>query len=343
MSPEKSGMVQGFPIRMGFIENNPICKTTLQQFQHHMPLHAYLLTGVKGIGKFTFAKILACALYCVSPVKPCKECSSCKNTLNGNNPDIIMILPEENKTIGVEKVRKVIGIASQHAYQNDYRIIIIQSAEKMTTPAQNCLLKLLEEPISKTIFILLANDITALLGTVVSRCIRIKLKAWSDEMIRDALIGFGYSEPNIIKVLPVVSGNIGQAQSILTENEKANDHRPFINKTLKMNKDSEVVSVSTGLKEDRENVEHYLNELEYAIHQALLVRTGLMSESTYMVFPTEWRKSVMAAPIESLTELMIAIFRARKLRDNRVNGQSSIDQLLIKILEERKKWQQSLV
>ena len=314
----------------------------LEQFRRRMPVHAYLITGAKGLGKATFAKVLACLLFCEEEEdRPCGKCTACRSVLEGQNPDVMTVTPEGGRQIGVETVREVMETVSQYAFGKGYRVVIIEPAERMTPQAQNALLKSLEEPGAKVVFLLLSHEKTALLGTIASRCARVKLNPWADAAMETELRRRGFGEADIKKTLPVAGGNLGQALEWLSEKEENQGISRFLEQALAVSCDADVVRISTGLKEDREGAERYLSGLEQAIHQTLLVRTGRLPLSVLADFPVLWQKSAAGAPVESLTALLKAVFEARKLRAGQVNWQSNIDHLMMKILKERKRWQQS--
>ena len=317
-------------------------RVAFEQFRQREIVHAYLISGAKGLGKATFAKVLACALFCLEEKgNPCGVCTGCRSVLNDQNPDVLFIQPEGTRQIGVDKVREVINTISQHAFGTGHRVVIIEPVEKMTPQAQNCLLKSLEDPISNVVFLLLAHEVSALLGTIASRCARVKLTPWPDEAMRPVLAKHGYTTADIRRILPVASGNIGHALDML-QDQQGGETQAFLKKALSVKSDADVVSISTSLKEDRGGAERYLQALEQAIHQALLVRTGQLSEVALADFPHEWQKGALSAPVEGLTGLLKAVFEARKLRAGQVNWQSNIDHLMMKILEERRKWRRLL-
>ena len=314
----------------------------LAQFRQRTPVHAYLISGAKGLGKSTFAKVLACTLFCEAEEgRPCGTCAACQSVWQEQNPDVMRVSPEGSKQIGVEKIREVTDVISQYAFGQGYRVVVVEPAERMTPQAQNCLLKSLEEPAAQVVFLLIAHELTALLGTIASRCARVKLSPWTDEMLTTALQRLGYGETEIMQALPVAGGNMGQALEWLAEKGQNQGLHQFLEQALTVGSDADVVRISTGLKEDREGAERYLNGLEQAIHQALLVRTGQLSAAALKGYPQVWQQSVEKAPVEGLTALLRAVFEARKLRAGQVNWQSNMDHLMMKILKERKRWQQS--
>ena len=317
-------------------------QVTLGQFRRQSPVHAYLISGAQGLGKETFAKVLACALFCEDDAqRPCGVCAGCRRVLDDQSPDVILVTPEGGKQIGVERVREVIGNISR--LSTGFRVVLIKPAERLTPQAQNCLLKSLEEPVSNVVFLLLAHEMTALLGTIASRCARIKLTPWPDSAMLSVLSDMGYSQAEIRQVLPLASGNIGRAIDKLSPQEDEQDIHAFLESALTARNDADVVRVSTGLKESREQSLRYLAALEQALHQSLLIKTGQLPPDALKGLPGKWQASLLAATAEGLTGLLRAVFEARRLRFSQVNWQSSIDHLMMKILEEQKKWRQSLV
>jgi DNA polymerase III subunit delta' len=134
--------------------------------------HALLLTGIKHIGKLNFAKTFAERLLCQQPnVNACGQCRSCQWITAGTHPDLLFIQPEaEGKHIKIEQIRQLIDDVSKTSHQNHYHIVIIEPAETMNIASANALLKTLEEPTQKTLFILVSDQIHLLPATVRSRC-----------------------------------------------------------------------------------------------------------------------------------------------------------------------------
>lgn len=333
-------LAQALPAFMDFGSLNASCGIVLDQFRRKEMVHAYLLTGARGLGKATFAKVLACALFCTSEQKPCGHCDECKRVLRGANPDVIQVAPEGDKQIGVDRVREVVESISQHAFGAGHRVVMVEPVEKLTPQAQNCLLKSLEEPVSHVVFLLLAHELTALLGTIASRCARVKLTPWPDAAMKATLKQLGYEEPSVARILPLCSGNIGQAIDLLVDKTQDQELQTWVNKALTSASDADVVSISTSLREDREGAARYLSALERALHQALLVKTGQLPLSALDGYASPWQDSVAVATVEGLTGLMRSVAEARKLKASQVNWQSTIDHLMIKILGERKRWRQ---
>ena len=145
--------------------------------------HAYIFEGEKGCGRKTVAEAFAAALQCEHQKEgtdACGTCKSCRQAASKNHPDIIHIVHEKPNSIGVEEIRQqVVNDIQIKPYNGKYKIYIISEAEKMTAQAQNALLKTIEEPPAYGIIILLTDNASSLLPTILSRCVVLSMKACS--------------------------------------------------------------------------------------------------------------------------------------------------------------------
>lgn len=136
--------------------------------------HAYLFYGAQGIGKRAFVEQLAAFLLCQhpQPLKACGQCTSCKLLAAETHPDIYHLEPEEaGKNIVIGQVRELVESLAQTPQQGGRQVVIVEPTEAMTIGASNALLKNLEEPSGKTIFLLVTHQISFLLPTIKSRCV----------------------------------------------------------------------------------------------------------------------------------------------------------------------------
>ena len=133
--------------------------------------HAYLISGPQGSGKRTLARLLAAAMVCTaSGEKPCGLCPACKKAMKGVHPDIITLTGEEGKDITVGQARALRSDAYIRPNEGERKVYIIENAQTMNAPAQNSLLKLLEEGPAYAAFLLLADNPGGVLTTIRSRC-----------------------------------------------------------------------------------------------------------------------------------------------------------------------------
>jgi DNA polymerase III subunit gamma/tau len=131
--------------------------------------HAYIFSGVRGVGKTTTARILAKAMNCVKgpTATPCNECDSCREITAGSSLDVLEIDAASNR--GIDQIRELREMVRYAATGGRYKIVILDEAHQLTDDASNALLKTLEEPPDKVIFILATTQPEDLEDTIKSR------------------------------------------------------------------------------------------------------------------------------------------------------------------------------
>lgn len=132
--------------------------------------HGYIFSGARGVGKTTMARILAKALNCVHgpTVKPCGECPSCVEIAAGNSVDVLEIDAASNR--GIDEIRELRENVRYLPARDRYKVFIIDEVHMLTTEAFNALLKTLEEPPERSLFILATTEAHKLPATIQSRC-----------------------------------------------------------------------------------------------------------------------------------------------------------------------------
>ena len=143
--------------------------------------HAFILTGVRGVGKTTTARIIAKGLNCVGldgsggpTISTCGECNNCISIANGNHVDVIEF--DAASRTGVSDIREIIDSVYYRAAVARFKIYVIDEVHKLSTSAFNALLKTLEEPPKHVKFIFATTEINKVPSTVLSRCQRFDLR-----------------------------------------------------------------------------------------------------------------------------------------------------------------------
>jgi len=173
--------------------NRALCRRlALDAASGSMP-HAFILEGASGTGKKLIALNTAAALACTNKEKdslpiPCLKCEGCRKVLEGLSPDVIFVNKGDKATIGVDEARFVREDVKVIPNDLEYKIYIIEEADKLTEQAQNALLLTLEEPPSYAVFILLCEVSGALLETIRSRAPIFRTELMSAEDIERCIL-----------------------------------------------------------------------------------------------------------------------------------------------------------
>ena len=149
-----------------------------------------LFAGPDGVGKRLTAVALAQALNCERRVAfdACGECAGCSRIARGVHADVLIVEPGETGAIKIEQVREVVDRTGYRPFEGRRRVVIIDGADALGLPAQDAILKTLEEPPSATVFVLITSRPDVLLPTVRSRCQRLRFGPLSPADVASLLI-----------------------------------------------------------------------------------------------------------------------------------------------------------
>jgi DNA polymerase III subunit delta' len=279
---------------------------------HQRVAHAYLFTGPDGVGKEALAVEFAKALLCKSQdERPCDDCTVCSRISHFQHPDFTFLFPSSSKTVADE--RAVLDSVTAHPYRRrrpwaaptisieqirelrrsailkpleGRQVAIIAEADKMTIPATNALLKLLEEPPDTLFLILTASQANSLLPTILSRCQEIRLGPLPDNEIERALVEREGMAPERAQLLARISqGSYSRALEWAEEsfNERREQAVDFLRCCFKDAKSQIELVESFAQGNDKKLVKDVLSLLLMWFRDALILHGRSADGQKYLV------------------------------------------------------------
>jgi DNA polymerase-3 subunit delta' len=196
--------------------------------------NTWLFTGPPGSGRSNAAIAFAAALVCKD--SGCSKCNDCMSTIIGTHADVELI-KTEGLSIKIDEIRELITRASWAPSVASYRVVVMEDADRLTESAANALLKVIEEPGLRTIWLLCAPTLTDVLPTIRSRCRHLSLRTPSTKAVANLLIERESIDPKTAEFAArAAGGHIGRARRLATD-ENAKQNRTRILKLPLMIKD----------------------------------------------------------------------------------------------------------
>lgn len=200
---------------------------------HNHVSHAYLFQGPEGVGKRTAAMAFAQTLNCLqatsAEAEACGSCMSCQKMKSGNHPDVQVIEPEKF-SIKIEQIRNLRNTVFYKCYEGNYQVIILDQAHCLTIEASNSLLKVLEEPPERTVFILITSESGKLPDTIISRCQQVQFQPLSVYTIME-LLGDKQSEESghLALAAGLAGGSLSKAKELMEEGQILSQREETLN------------------------------------------------------------------------------------------------------------------
>jgi DNA polymerase-3 subunit delta' len=187
--------------------------------------HAWVFTGPPGSGRSSAAVAFAQALIC--PNQGCGACNECQSAATGGHPDV-EVIRTEGLSIKVEEIRELLTRVAWAPSMGGWRVVVMEDADRFTESAANALLKAIEEPGTRTVWLLCAPTLHDVLPTIRSRCRHLQLRTPSIEAVTQVLIKRDKISPTMADFAARVSqGHIGRARYLAT-NESVRSNRKVI-------------------------------------------------------------------------------------------------------------------
>lgn len=288
--------------------------------------HAYIIEGAPGTGRKLFARSIAKALACLNKYSdgvplPCDSCESCRKISEGLSPDVVFVRREEDKaTVGVEAARFIKSDINIVPNDIDYKIYIIEEADRMTDEAQNALLLTLESPPPYAIILLICEKASSLLETVKSRAPVLRTEPVSKETMIDFLCNYASeetvakarrlrsSEPAIFdEIITASAGGIGYAyelldrekrESVLKDREQV---RNFIRSALNTSDKTVLIDTVAAFPQKREELSVFLDTVMLALRDLIILKK---SETAPLCFYSDRDEALELSSLRSASYLL---------------------------------------
>ncbi|MGC4153201.1 MAG: DNA polymerase III subunit delta' [Propionicimonas sp.] len=193
--------------------------------ERHAMTHAWLFTGPPGSGRSNAARAFAAALQCADG--GCGSCQACVTSLSGAHPDVTVVRTER-LSIGVDEVRELVRRAAMAPTLGRYQVLIVEDADRVTERGADALLKAVEEPAARTVWLLCAPTADDVIVTIRSRCRRVDLRTPSEAAVAELLQRRDGVEPELAAFAArAAQGHVGRARA-LARNEAARQTRTDI-------------------------------------------------------------------------------------------------------------------
>ncbi len=178
--------------------------------------HAWLFTGPPGSGRSNAARAFTAALQCDRPGElGCGECSGCRTVAAGSHPDVHSVVPT-GLSIGVDEMRSTVGRSARRPSLGRWQVVVIEDADRLTEQASNALLKAVEEPPPRTVFLLCVpslhpDDVSV---TIRSRCRLVVLRTPPADAVAEVLRGSGVDDATAEWAAAAGQGHVGRSRRL---------------------------------------------------------------------------------------------------------------------------------
>jgi DNA polymerase-3 subunit delta' len=227
--------------------------------------HAWIFTGPPGSGRSSAAVAFAQALVCKE--NGCGKCNECLTAKSGAHPDV-EILKSEGLSIKIDEIRELLTRTAWAPSMGGWRVVVIEDADRLTESAANALLKAIEEPGLRTVWLLCAPTLHDILPTIRSRCRHIQLHTPSNDEVSKFLMDKHQIAPKMADFAARVSqGHIGRARHLATNEEVRNRRQAILSIPNQLNSVSSAYAAAAKLVElanaESDAISEALDEKEY--------------------------------------------------------------------------------
>ena len=191
--------------------------------------HAWLITGPPGSGRSVAARAFAAALQCTDPDEPgCGRCQACTTALAGTHADVALV-GTEKVVFSIDEIRPLVSQAQRSPSQGHWRVMLMEDADRMVERTSNVLLKAIEEPPPRTVWLLCAPSPEDVLTTIRSRCRAVHLRVPDPRAVADLLVRRDGVDPQVALTAARASqSHVGLARRLARDPEARDRRRQLL-------------------------------------------------------------------------------------------------------------------
>lgn len=290
--------------------------------------HSYIFIGPDGTYKKRTAIEFIKGILCGNNLenKPCNECVACKKITHGNHPDVIIVSPID-KSIKIKQIRDTQRIIRNKPYEVNKRIVLIENSETMGIPAQNALLKSLEEPNKTVIFILLCNSKEKMLTTILSRCQQLIFNPMSKEVFEINAVNGGMSLDDIDDYYALTQGCYGNIELLMKEPSTLDDYRSIKEYIYKIidGQGEEIFKFAKWIKESK------FMPLDITTYIIIILRDILYDIITNNTIACTSSNKLSG---DMVLDMIVQMIELQRSINNNINIQLHIESIMLSIQEE---------
>ncbi|MEE6295603.1 DNA polymerase III subunit delta' [Georgenia wangjunii] len=236
--------------------------------------HAWLLTGPPGSGRSVAARAFAAALECTDPDEPgCGRCHGCTTALAGTHADVTVVRTER-VIISIDEVRPLVATAQRSPSQGRWRVVLVEDADRMVERTSNVLLKAIEEPPPRTVWLLCAPSPQDVITTIRSRCRTISLRVPGAQDVADLLVRRDGIHPDVaLTAARAAQSHVGIARRLARDDDARARRRALLAIPVSIRGVGDAVLAAADLVERAQAQGKAATEERDAAERAELLRT----------------------------------------------------------------------
>lgn len=256
-----------------------LIKNLIESVHDGKSSHAYIFEGEKGLGTLEAARLFAAALTCSNTsISPCGTCQTCIESKADTNPDIIYVRPQKDKkSIGADDMRALSDDVAIKPFNSERKVYIIEDGTLLTEPAQNTFLKTFEEPPEYAVFIMLIENLSTLLDTVLSRFTLVHFPVLSEERIKKYITEkYPEEKERLPFLLKYCSGIPETVDAVINDSEFESLRDISLEKifALASRDKRDAFAIQKFLEEKKENVNQILDFWLSFVRDTVLIQLG---------------------------------------------------------------------